>query len=189
MRPPLVAAVLALAGCASVPSPDELERSYADALVKTQGAAVDLSPERWEVSFARIADLFHDMSPQKVQRLAREVYAPDAYLNDGLKQVVGADAIADYLARSVEGAERVDFAFADITGSPIGPEYYVRWQMTQQRSGLNGGEPYAAGGISHFRFDADGRLVLHRDYWNTAGGFYERLPGLGWLIRRVRARL
>jgi hypothetical protein len=191
MRAPVTAAMLALvASCASdVPSPDDLERSYGDALITTQARASELAPQQRDAVLARIADLFHEMSEEKVRRLVPEVYAPDAYLNDGLKQQVGAEAIAEYLSRSVSGAKRIDFAFMDIVDPRSGPEYYVRWQMTQERDGLNGGKPYAAGGVSHFRFDAQGRLILHRDYWNTASGFYERLPGVGWLIRRVRARL
>jgi hypothetical protein len=178
MRAPVTAAMLALvASCASdVPSPDDLERSYGDALITTQARASELAPQQRDAVLARIADLFHEMSEEKVRRLVPEVYAPDAYLNE-------------YLSRSVSGAKRIDFAFMDIVDPRSGPEYYVRWQMTQERDGLNGGKPYAAGGVSHFRFDAQGRLILHRDYWNTASGFYERLPGVGWLIRRVRARL
>jgi len=44
-------------------------------------------------------------------------------------------------------------------------------------------------GVSHLRFDANGKVTYHRDYWDTAEELYERLPVLGvfmrWLKRRV----
>jgi len=38
-------------------------------------------------------------------------------------------------------------------------------------------------GATHIRFAADGRVALHRDYWDAAETLYERLPVLGSLMR------
>ena len=35
-------------------------------------------------------------------------------------------------------------------------------------------------------FDAQGRVTLHRDYWDTAEELYEKLPVLGRLMRWLR---
>ena len=43
--------------------------------------------------------------------------------------------------------------------------------------------------ISQLRFDGDGRVAFHQDFWNAADGLYEHLPLLGNLIRRVKRRL
>jgi steroid delta-isomerase len=44
-------------------------------------------------------------------------------------------------------------------------------------------------GASHLRFDADGKVAWHRDYWDAAEELYARLPGIGWLMRALRRRL
>ncbi len=44
-------------------------------------------------------------------------------------------------------------------------------------------------GVTHLRFDADGRVALHRDYWDAAEELYEKLPLLGGLMRAIRRRL
>jgi hypothetical protein len=43
-------------------------------------------------------------------------------------------------------------------------------------------------GCSHLRLDANGRVVFHRDYWDTAEELYEKMPVLGGLMRWLRRR-
>jgi hypothetical protein len=103
--------------------------------------------------------------------------------------VVGADSIELYLAEASSGDRDVSFEVRDTAVSRDGSDYYVRWEMELVSPGLNGGQPVRTAGSSHLRFDADGRIILHRDFWDTAEGFYERIPVLGWLIGRVRDRV
>ncbi|MFW6322186.1 MAG: hypothetical protein ACOC02_01025, partial [Guyparkeria sp.] len=44
-------------------------------------------------------------------------------------------------------------------------------------------------GMSELVLGADGLVVEHVDYWDPAGQLYERVPLLGWLMRRIRHRL
>ena len=44
-------------------------------------------------------------------------------------------------------------------------------------------------GASHLRFGADGRVVVHRDYWDAAEELYEKLPLVGALMRWLKRRL
>ncbi|MBP9954953.1 MAG: nuclear transport factor 2 family protein, partial [Ottowia sp.] len=41
-------------------------------------------------------------------------------------------------------------------------------------------------GATLVRFDAQGRVALHRDYWDAAQELYEKLPVLGGLMRWLR---
>jgi steroid delta-isomerase len=41
-------------------------------------------------------------------------------------------------------------------------------------------------GTSHLRFDAAGKVVLHRDYWDAAEELYAKLPVLGALMRGLQ---
>jgi hypothetical protein len=44
-------------------------------------------------------------------------------------------------------------------------------------------------GASHLRFNADSKVVWHRDYWDAAEELYAKLPGIGWLMRALGRRL
>jgi steroid delta-isomerase len=43
-------------------------------------------------------------------------------------------------------------------------------------------------GATHLRFAPDGRIALHRDYWDAAEELYEKLPLVGALMRWLRSR-
>jgi steroid delta-isomerase len=41
-------------------------------------------------------------------------------------------------------------------------------------------------GATHLRFDGQGRIILHRDYWDAAEELYAKLPLVGWLMRGLQ---
>jgi len=41
-------------------------------------------------------------------------------------------------------------------------------------------------GVSQLELAADGRISLHRDYWDAAEELYEKLPLLGALMRWLK---
>jgi len=47
--------------------------------------------------------------------------------------------------------------------------------------------PKTTGKGTLYRFDAQGRVLIHKDFWDSGSGFYEQLPGLGRVVGRVRA--
>jgi steroid delta-isomerase len=48
---------------------------------------------------------------------------------------------------------------------------------------------WSVDGASRLRFNDDGLLAEHIDHWDAAAGLYEKMPGIGWLMRRLRKRL
>lgn len=183
----LAALVLLLSAC-GVPAPPlaALNASYAGALARTAPLVADFEPggaaERAAID--RVQDYFTRLDPAAVRAKTAAVYAPDAYLNDTLAAVEGAAAIEAYFAGTTNRARLLDVRFLD--RARAGTDYYVRWQMTVEADGLNGGQPVVTYGVTHFRFDAGGRVLIHKDFWDAGTGLYEQLPGLGGLIRRVR---
>jgi hypothetical protein len=43
-------------------------------------------------------------------------------------------------------------------------------------------------GGSHLQLDGEGRITLHRDYWDAAEELYEKLPVIGGLMRWLKRR-
>ena len=43
-------------------------------------------------------------------------------------------------------------------------------------------------GATRLRFDAQGRVAEHRDYWDAAQELYEKLPLIGSVLRAIRRR-
>ena len=43
-------------------------------------------------------------------------------------------------------------------------------------------------GITHIRFNDDGLVVLHQDFWDTGLGFYQHIPVLGRVVKTINRR-
>lgn len=177
----LGAATLLLTGCAS--GPTDFVDDYHRALADRPGTAL-AGREAGEKASKGFAALYGDLSVENVQANARKVYAPGAWFNDTVATEVGVDAIERYLLRTARNAELVQAKVTDVAVS--GPDCYVRWTMEVRVKSLAGGEPIRTEGISQLRFDDQGRIVLHQDFWNPANGIYEHLPLLGPSIRFVK---
>ena len=91
-------------------------------------------------------------------------------------------------ARSLVGADSVTATFQDVTRSGDGL-YYFRWVMDMRLKKVARGKTLRSPGISVVRFDAQGRVLIHQDYWDSSTGFFEHVPVVGWGSRAIKARL
>ncbi|MEQ1802322.1 MAG: nuclear transport factor 2 family protein [Gammaproteobacteria bacterium] len=179
---------LVLAGCGAAPaSLADLNASYERALARTAPLAVTLAPgsDGERQAFAGVQRYFAGMTADSVRDLTASVYAPEGYLNDTLVGIDGADRIEAYFGHTIEKSRLLKVEFLD--RAPVGTDWYVRWRMTVVADGLNGGDEVVTYGVTQFRFDADGRVLIHKDFWDAGTGIYEQLPVLGGLIGRIRA--
>ncbi len=172
-------ASLILAGCSG--GPTDFTKDYREALAARPG--IVLTPQSARTAVGGFAGLYGDLSPSNVSANARKVYAPGAWFNDTIATEAGIDAIEKYLLKTAEGAEAVSAKINDVAVS--GSDCYVRWTMEIRAKNLAGGQPIITEGVSQLRFDDEGRIVLHQDFWNPATGIYQHLPLLGPAIRFV----
>lgn len=172
-------------GCSST-APRDLVGRGREALAATQVAAsADLQPEVVEASLERFLTLFDTFQPASVRVAALGLYAERAYFNDGFVELEGRETIAAYLERTATATRSLQVEVEDVARH--GGEVYVRWVMTfttERRS-----TTIVAPGISHLRFDPEGRILYHRDYWDGSGALAEFVPLVGPVLRAVRARL
>ncbi len=134
------------------------------------------------------AGFFASFAPDRVDRLLPQTYSPDIYFNDTLKSIRGREKLAAYLRESAAAVDDCRVEILDTTRTADG-EYLLRWKMMIRFKRFKRGVDTWSIGISHLRFDAEGRVAYHQDYWNAADGLYEHVPLLGALIRMLKRRL
>ncbi len=188
--PALLAALLA--ACSSPPRKEAMSvldwhKAALEATAPERvGTVAPGSPEE-AAAVARFQEYWSSFTPERVHSKLSSVYAPDAWLDDTIKSLHGLDAIEAYMAESAGGAESCSVEPEDWTRK--GPDFYMRWKMHVRFKKLKKGETTSTLGVTHLRFNVDGKVAYHQDYWDSARGIWEHVPVLGWAIRKIKAGL
>jgi steroid Delta-isomerase len=129
-----------------------------------------------------IVKYFEQLSPQLLV-LIGGVYTDNAYFKDPFVEVRGATQIKDiYLRRFQtyrEPALRVRQQFSGSDGAAL------LWDLTFSQQG----ERKSISGMTHLRLSDDGRIQHQRDYWDAAEAVYEKIPGLGAVLRYAKRKV
>lgn len=128
---------------------------------------------------------FEALSPETLAQLSN-VMTDDIHFVDPFNDVRGLKQVEKIFAHMFASLDNPAFqvTHAVVSDGPE-PRGLLRWQLS---SSLNG-KPYSIIGMSEVGFAADGRVCEHIDHWDAGAQFYERLPIIGWLLRKIRARL
>jgi predicted SnoaL-like aldol condensation-catalyzing enzyme len=130
------------------------------------------------------ADVFEDFGSSDLAKKIERAYAETFYFNDTLVTLTERDALIDYLLETHEKTNYVRARIVDVARS--GDDVYVRWQMEISFNAMGRERTSDTVGMTHLRFDSNGQIILHQDFWDSATGFYQTLPVLGRLISWVR---
>jgi hypothetical protein len=136
----------------------------------------------------RFKRFFADFSPAKIAVLLDQTYAPDVWFNDTLKTIRGREALREYLRHSAEAVEACKVTVDEVTRTANG-EYLARWTMTIRFKRFKKGIDTSTIGISLLRFNADGLVALHQDFWDATQGIFDHVPLIGWAIGKIKRRL
>lgn len=187
----LIICILLVAGCSDpdVQSAADLNSIYEQALLETAGQAVlfDTDSEAEIAALGQLQDFFASMTAASVTASAAQVYAPDALLYDNVVALRGQPVIQEYFVKAAADVDELKVEFMHVAKADN--DYYIRWKMTIVSDKIGGGAPLVSYGVTQFRFDAQGRVLLHRDFWDASTGLYEYLPVAGGWLQRLRAML
>jgi len=114
-------------------------------------------------------------------------YAPDAFLNDTLVTHHGVADIQAYFLQTSAAMTRYEVTIDDVARS--GPDHYVRWTMIFAAPALSDGQAVHSTGISQVRFDSNGLVAFHQDFWDSGANFFGQAPVAGNVIEFIRRRL
>lgn len=173
----LVAA--ALAWIATRPAaPKPFAADYQRALQAHPGSdtAIDAGLEGFAAVYA---DLTHPDIGERVERL----YADTVYFNDSLKTFQSRQPLVEYMKATGGMLEDSSVEIQQVLRD--GSDVFVRWYMQFTSSAMGRSIDSESIGMTHLRFDAEGRIVLHQDFWDSAAGLYRNLPVVGYALKKI----
>lgn len=142
------------------------------------------APPPHEPHIARLVHFFESMTPAALERLG-EIYTIDCRFKDPFNEVHGLDAIRRIYSHMYttldEPRFEVTHAVTQDRNCVLTWNFLFRFRRRTQVQTVHG--------TSHLVLDADGRIADHRDYWDAAGEFYEKLPLVGGLMRWLRRKV
>jgi ketosteroid isomerase-like protein len=137
-----------------------------------------------DARLARIVQRFEALSPDDLSRLG-ELYTADARFKDPFHAVQGLPAIAAVFAHMYATLDAPRFIVRDAIVQ--GDQCFLSWDFVFRMRRFSSDEQTIHGG-SHLKLAEDGRILVHRDYWDAAEELYEKLPLVGGLMRWLKRR-
>ena len=147
-------------------------------------AATNEMPMR--AAAARVVEFFETLAPASLDQLGA-LYAPQAYFKDPFNEVRGLVAIRQIFSHMYATLEQPRFV---VTGCIVdGVQCFLTWDFQFSFKSFDRTRLQTVRGGSHLKFNAEGLLDFHRDYWDAAEELYEKLPVVGRLTRWLKKRM
>lgn len=137
-------------------------------------------------SLSRFVALYQQLDLQQLHRLP-EVYADQVLFIDPAHRIEGLPALHDYFSAMYRHLAYCRFEI--VSQQQQGTQAWLAWVMTFSHPRLVAGQSIRVEGATRLEFDAMGKVMLHRDYFDLGAMLYEQLPLLGSLVRLIKGRL
>jgi hypothetical protein len=131
---------------------------------------------------ARVAAFFESISPASLGTLS-SVYNEHARFKDPFNDVTGLPGIQRVFAHMFETVQNPRFVVHHTMTQ--GDHAWLTWDFLIDRPEGT----LTVHGATQLTFAPDGRVSVHRDYWDTAAELYAKLPVLGALVRWLTRKL
>jgi len=132
-----------------------------------------------------LVTFFETLSPQSVARLS-EIYDAQARFKDPFNEVQGLAAIEGIFRHMYVALDQPHFV---VTSQVVdGSQAFLTWDFRFRFKRFDTTTLQTVRGASHVVFNEEGRVTMHRDYWDAAEELYEKLPVVGALMRWLKKR-
>ncbi|WP_020406050.1 hypothetical protein [Hahella ganghwensis] len=176
----LITLVFGATGCSSSPS----SQAYEDYLRLAPAGTFD--PPTTDDRLGGFVTLFSSLDTEHITQELDNVYAEKLYFNDTFHVITDRPSLKLYMLSLAENSETT-VRFLDSVSK--GNDAWLRWHMRIRFKLWWKDLDIQSVGITHLRFDQQGKIILHQDYWDSTEGFYAHLPIIGSPIRAIRSQL
>ena len=184
----LCAVFFLLSSCAAPNRSAENVALYRSSMEKVVASGLEAGSSGEKAAVQRLSSFLQGIGDvNQVRENALKVYSSDAYLDDTLAVHHGAAEIEAYFIKTSETMTDYHLSVDDVAKS--GNDYYFRWTMKFAAPALSGGKPITSVGISQIRFNREGKVAFHQDFWDSGKNFYAHLPVIGGAVGYVSKRL
>ena len=134
-------------------------------------------------TITNFVDNMNSLSSSNVNQVLEQIYTNDVEFIDPVKGIHGLDDLTSYFLSLYKSVEHCHFTITNyITHED---QHSIEWVMKLRHQKLAKNKEITLDGASFIRFQ-DNKVCYHRDYYDLGALIYERVPLLGFAVRKVR---
>lgn len=133
-----------------------------------------------------IQKIFNEFDGKNLN-LLNDFYSQDIVFQDPLHKVEGFSSLQNYYAKIYKNVQSIRFDFQKFVSQD--DEVVGFWTMSLKAKGLNQGALFEVQGVSVFIFNSENKVKYHRDYLDLGEMVYEKIFGLGFVIKKIKTLL
>jgi len=111
-------------------------------------------------------------------------YAEKLFFNDTIVTLHNRQDLLKYLQHTQQQLDSMSFEVLGVQEK--GDDVFVRWTMHTRFTVMGQSRNVQSIGMSHLRFNDDGKIILHQDYLDSLHGFYQHLPIIGGVLQWIK---
>lgn len=131
--------------------------------------------------------LYEHLDEPNLAKRINAAYASELYFNDTLHTHDSRESLLPYLVKT--GEHLTEYNFVVTQTFQEGRDVFVKWTMDMTFDVMHKTIRSQSIGLSQLRFNADGKIIFHQDFWDSTEGLHKHMPYIGTWIKKVRNKL
>lgn len=178
----LILIVVVLIACTRSPN---LKLNRSESAYK---AVINNHPATSEVDAkARFETVFKNFHSGATEENIRALYAESFHFNDTFVIMNDIEELVPHMVRTAKNVELTTVDIHEVIKTET--DYYLKWTMRMKFTALGKEVDSVSMGISQLRFNQEGKVIFHQDYWDGSENLYEHLPLIGRFVKKIKANL
>ncbi len=120
-------------------------------------------------------------------KAASELYSENIHFSDALILTKDKQVIVKHFSDLEAAGSKVKVTMHQRILS--GNDIFLVWSMEARFTPIRREMISDSLGVTHLRFDRNGKVILHQDFWDSTEGFFRHIPVLGSVVNSVRRRV
>lgn len=178
-----------LMGCSTTPlGPYGYTDTYLERLDTATDSAAESATESAVLpdddTLSRFIDFYNPLDRNRITNNMDQIYADQLYFNDTLVTLRDRRTLQEHLLATAERLSHMSLQPVNIIRDDN--QIYLVWVMEARFSLLGRERLSRTIGISQLRFNRNGQVFFHQDFWDSSQGLDQHLPVLGPMTRWLR---
>jgi len=131
--------------------------------------------------------LYNNLDKGSVASITDQTYAESLYFNDTLVTLHTRPELIEYLENTQKRLQAINISALNVLEKD--QDVFVHWKMQTGFTLMGKRHDVESLGISHLRFNPQGKIILHQDYWDSTSGFFQHIPLIGGIIKWIKLLL